>query len=787
MSVYLQQITTAIRATRFRSSAEACWFGKPANLAVPRRLGRVLTPVQARACVLTGLQDQLYTNFYCRAVASPSSAGEIEAGSNTGSARFVERLSGANGGAGFVEPGWEVRHIERTTLTVSRNGLALTVRAAALLPPDVPPSPGLMASLRLPKEFISRLPGFYLAMGNRRLDDDAWKALIRLYWNVTPDGAVDLMRLATCELNTRRVPFQFKVHTNLARGVRSDGAVLYLHKPDYAEVCGVLEGICRTIAPNLRAAVPALTKRLAPGVGLAEDPGNGLSFGEHRCRLLAEGLLRAHELGKTSDVDRLHVVEALFADERISLETPYLNPGSADAYGFESTRTVGNAVGGVAPRPSAAHPEIARAEYVDAALRIGRQICQDARWSSGRCSWMGATTDSTGKAGAESLGPHLYSGTSGVALFLAELHAATGDDAARSTALGAIEQALWKADGVPAGDRVGLFAGWIGVALAAARIGIVVGEDVLLERARDLVARLDLTGAVRRFDHISGSAGAITGLLALSDILQDLSLIGIAARLGETILSGAVKTRTHWSWPTINAPREANLTGLSHGAAGIACALIELFGASGDHRFRRAAELGFAYERHWFAGATRNWPDLCGYPRGVRRSDPLPCGSVWCHGAPGIALSRLRAFEITGDERWKSEALVGLQTAHSLTATALQSASMNFSLCHGLAGNAEVLMLGAAILRSEFSSGSSLAADVADFGLERYARTGKPWPCGAAGPTPALMLGLAGMGYFYLRLADSAIPSILLIDPGRFAARMPVPSSAGWNRAAFPV
>ena len=37
VSVYSQQITTAIRATRFRSSSEAFWFGKPANLAVSRR------------------------------------------------------------------------------------------------------------------------------------------------------------------------------------------------------------------------------------------------------------------------------------------------------------------------------------------------------------------------------------------------------------------------------------------------------------------------------------------------------------------------------------------------------------------------------------------------------------------------------------------------------------------------------------------------------------------------------------------------------------------------------
>ena len=95
----------------------------------------------------------------------------------------------------------------------------------------------------------------------------------------------------------------------------------------------------------------------------------------------------------------------------------------------------------------------------------------------------------------------------------------------------------------------------------------------------------------------------------------------------------------------------------------------------------------------------------------------LPCGSVWCHGAPGIALSRLRAYEITGDERSKAEALIALQTARAFTELALQTGTMNFCLCHGLAGNAEVLLLGETILEAEFPSGSRVAGEIADSGL----------------------------------------------------------------------
>jgi hypothetical protein len=49
-----------------------------------------------------------------------------------------------------------------------------------------------------------------------------------------------------------------------------------------------------------------------------------------------------------------------------------------------------------------------------------------------------------------------------------------------------------------------------------------------------------------------------------------------------------------------------------------------------------------------------------------------------------------------------------------------------------------------------------------------YAVPGKQWPCGiSVGCTPGLLLGLAGIGYFYLRLYRPSIPSILLAQRER--------------------
>ena len=89
----------------------------------------------------------------------------------------------------------------------------------------------------------------------------------------------------------------------------------------------------------------------------------------------------------------------------------------------------------------------------------------------------------------------------------------------------------------------------------------------------------------------------------------------------------------------------------------------------------------------------------------------------------------------------------------------------NYSLCHGLTGNVEVLQRGAAVLGSGVVDDESLQDDVAMTGVVRYADAGAPWPCGNHNEeTPNLMLGLSGIGLFYLRMFDPAVRSIVQLD-----------------------
>ena len=406
------------------------------------------------------------------------------------------------------------------------------------------------------------------------------------------------------------------------------------------------------------------------------------------------------------------------------------------------------------------------------AEEIGRHIARGAVWHGDRCNWVGAQPlerlSANFQPGAiyQALGPDLYSGTSGVALFLAELYAVTKEPLIRRVAQGAIRHALSRVEAVSSTARLGLFSGWTGIALGAARAGFLLDEPELLKQAGEILERCSKEERDKReFDLISGRAGAIAALLVLNHMLDDFSLVEFAARLGDELVEIADETAPGHSWQSPNWRNQRNLTGFSHGTAGAAYALLELFYETGDSKYRDAALSALQYERHWFNQEAGNWPDFRKDPAlTYRRGQPSTFATFWCHGAPGIALSRLRAYEILEEETCKSEAAAALNTTRASIKAALDTRSGNFSLCHGLAGNAEVLHQAREILGRGWREDAELALAVADYGIDRYAKPAVAWPCGThVGETPGMMLGLAGIGHFYLRLGQPSVPSILLL------------------------
>jgi lantibiotic modifying enzyme len=404
--------------------------------------------------------------------------------------------------------------------------------------------------------------------------------------------------------------------------------------------------------------------------------------------------------------------------------------------------------------------------YLEVAAELGEKIAESAIWFEDRCNWVGAVPqkDPRGSLTIAALGPDLYGGTSGVALFLAEAGTRLDDDRLRATAIGAIRQALDHADRIHPGLRDGLYLGSIGVAYAAARVAGLLDREEVMAGARELLRawRLDDTRSASA-DVMSGCAGGVAGLLALTELVEEPWLVEAAASLGEELIARAEPTASGWSWAEPGRRSMFNLCGFSHGAAGIGHALAELFGVTGDSRFREAAERAADHERSWFDSRTGTWPDLRDVALLAGRDAPIPAAdSSWCNGAPGIALARLRAAELLGSAALDRDAILALEACERHVSELVVHAPADFSLCHGAACTGDALLYAADGPEDRYRA---LAVKIGRDGIERHhgpRATG--FPCGMPqGETPGLLLGLAGIGMFYLRLWDPGVDSPLLV------------------------
>lgn len=401
--------------------------------------------------------------------------------------------------------------------------------------------------------------------------------------------------------------------------------------------------------------------------------------------------------------------------------------------------------------------------FLETSDRIARQLCRDALWDGSRCNWLGWAMEPVGGQWTRvwrALSGELYSGTAGIALFLARLTPWTRDPLVRETLLGALRQTRQAASGLAPGNALSFYSGPAGIGYACIESGLALEDDTLVRGGLDLLSRAAAEAPDERsLDVVAGSAGLIPVLLDAAGRFGREDLLEAAVAHGRLLLATAHRSAAGWSWATLpDLPR--HLLGFAHGASGIAWALAELYAVTGEAGLREGALEAVRYERSQ-ALPNLTWPDLRTEPG----PSPSPSMNAWCHGAPGIGMARLRLLELLGREASLAEDL-GVALRATTAGLASETGLASFCLCHGAGGNAELLLLAADALGQPWLRWQAEAA--AWQGIARYHQTGLPWPCGVqgAGETPGLLLGLAGIGYFYLRLhGGAAVPSILRITP----------------------
>lgn len=413
--------------------------------------------------------------------------------------------------------------------------------------------------------------------------------------------------------------------------------------------------------------------------------------------------------------------------------------------------------------------------FVAAAERIAERICSEAFWNAERtrCNWMGrtdeeGTSQSASNPCTAALTAHLYSGSAGVALFLAELWRVNGDPSLghiiRAALARSVEVALRPSD-LPL-SPLSFWVGDTGVAWVAAhcaRIGVApdARADVpsLLAHAR---AAFD---GKHILDVVGGTAGAIPALVVLAqDPEWRDDALAMARLFADEICATAKRGEEQYAaWDNELASGFAfdapPLTGFSHGAAGLAYALFLLHGATGDERYLDVARGACIYEDALYDEAAGNWLDMRSYSSG--RSFQ----TAWCHGAPGIGLTRLRAMSIDAGNasRYEPQVHAAAKVARDAIAAKFLEPRADATFCHGIAGLSEILWtLGDGLHEEGYRAAARATA------LELIRRYGAAVdyptaaPLGAA--SPSLAIGHAGIGLHFLRIAARA-QEVLAIAP----------------------
>jgi len=196
------------------------------------------------------------------------------------------------------------------------------------------PQPGAPVSIYCQKESSTLQAAFYFAFSQEPVTEQSLSTTVRFYWNVKSSGAAGLMELLTTNLNRYQIPFSFKCLNHPGLYPRIDAAVLYIARRYYQITANIMRQIYPAIQSQLESPTPWFSKALDAGLGLAEDPGDGDSFGMSRCRIVAEGIYQAYQLGDGSGARKREQVETIFKQRGLSLDMPWLNAGSKDIYDY---------------------------------------------------------------------------------------------------------------------------------------------------------------------------------------------------------------------------------------------------------------------------------------------------------------------------------------------------------------------------------------------------------------------------------------------------------------------
>jgi hypothetical protein len=281
-----------------------------------------------------GLQNLIYSEFYTKPNRSVQNQAipaveEIE--------KFMEELSKKNTTQERFDEGWTVLSVDYQGVILAQKGsYKRHIQGGEYI--NVTgfgrnPQQGDTLKLFTRKEHKDPNGGFYFIFGNHQSENNP-QQMVRVYFNIRPEGSHKLVETISTKLNHYQVPFQFKCLHHESLYNRADTAVLYVEKRYINLTFRILKQIYSHVKPYLNQEVPAFTRRLTDGIGFAENPLNpNESFGTNLSRMIALGILSATNQQMPKNAWKPEILKQ-FKIRHLDINALYLNPNTKFPYQF---------------------------------------------------------------------------------------------------------------------------------------------------------------------------------------------------------------------------------------------------------------------------------------------------------------------------------------------------------------------------------------------------------------------------------------------------------------------